>query len=99
MRMIQDMDESIPEQDQTPATPNIVRVDSPVSPPLEEVVEQFWTIGPEFTPADTQIAEPDRPLALLEKLGPSPFPRGSFPLVGFLATTYDKVSRFALQKS
>ena len=32
---------------------------------------------------------------ILKKLGPSPFERGGFPLVGFLATVYEKVGRDA----
>lgn len=34
---------------------------------------------------------------VLKKLGPLPFPRGSFPIVGFLATLYDHVSTHAAQ--
>lgn len=30
---------------------------------------------------------------ILKRLGPSPFERGGFPLVGFLATVYEKVGR------
>lgn len=44
------------------------------------------------------LKPPPKPLATLEKLGPSPFERGSFPLIGFLATTYDKVTQFALER-
>jgi hypothetical protein len=45
------------------------------------------------------IQPPARPLAILEKLGSSPFERGQFPFIGFLATTYEKVSTFALERS
>ena len=45
------------------------------------------------TPADV-----DGLAAALEQLGPSPFARGGFPLIGFLATTYDKVGRYALER-
>lgn len=48
--------------------------------------------------AGIAIKPPHKPLATLEKLGPSPFERGRFPLIGFLATTYDKVSQFALER-
>lgn len=34
---------------------------------------------------------------VLKKLGPLPFPRGNFPIVGFLATLYDHVSTHAAQ--
>lgn len=58
----------------------------------------YWELGPEFFDVSISIAPPERPLELLEKLGPSPFERGAFPLVGFLASTYDKVSRDALAR-
>jgi len=59
--------------------------------------EDFWSCGAGFADATVSIAAPDRTLALLEKLGPSPFERGGFPVIGFLATTYDKVTRYALE--
>lgn len=59
---------------------------------------RFWTCGTGFDTVQPQVTPPEAPLALLEKLGPSPFERGGFPLIGFLATTYEKVSRFALEK-
>lgn len=58
----------------------------------------FWSCGAGFDSVQPHIEPTDTPLALLEKLGPSPFERGGFPLIGFLATTYEKVSRFALEK-
>ena len=70
----------------------------PPSPPLDEQVDRFWEVGPEFDAIDVRITPPDEPLALLEQLGTSPFERGEFPLIGFLATTYDKVSRYALER-
>jgi uncharacterized Zn finger protein len=71
----------------------------PASPPLEEMVDRFWETGPEFDEVIVHVEPPVRPLALLEQLGPSPFERGGFPVIGFLATTYDKVSRYALERS
>jgi uncharacterized Zn finger protein len=68
------------------------------SPPLESCLDRFWEAGPELETVQVQIAPPATPLDLLERLGPSPFPRGGFPLIGFLATTYDKVSRYALER-
>ena len=53
---------------------------------------------PEFDGITIKVEPPDRPLTLLERLGPSPFERGGFPVIGFLATTYDKVSRYALER-
>ena len=70
----------------------------PTSPPIEKCVDSFWETGESFESVVVTIHPPERPLAVLEDLGPSPFPRGSFPLVGFLATTYDKVSRYALER-
>jgi hypothetical protein len=35
---------------------------------------------------------------VLERLGPSPFPRSGFPLMGFLATLYDHVAEYARQR-
>lgn len=35
----------------------------------------------------------------LTRLGPPPFPRGSFPLLGFLATLYDHVAQGASPSS
>ncbi len=70
----------------------------PTSPPVEEMIDRFWESGPELDTVEVRIEPPETPLALLEQLGPSPFPRGGFPLVGFLATTYDKVSRYALER-
>ena len=71
----------------------------PTSPPLEDVIGQFWNLGPDFASVEVHVEPPAQPLAILEKLGPSPFERGSFPLIGFLATTYDKVSRYALDRA
>ena len=68
------------------------------SPPVEEVIDRFWEVGPELDSVRIRIEPPARPLALLEQLGPSPFERGGFPGIGFLATTYDKVSRYALER-
>ncbi len=68
------------------------------SPPLEDTLDRFWDAGPELESVDIRIEPTDRSLAILEELGPSPFERGGFPLIGFLATTYDKVSRYALER-
>ncbi len=71
---------------------------SPKVPSAEEFLDRFWECGPELDEISIQIEPPEAPLEILEKLGPSPFPRGSFPVIGFLATTYDKVSRYALER-
>ncbi|MDO8632373.1 MAG: hypothetical protein Q7R41_17970 [Phycisphaerales bacterium] len=60
---------------------------------------RFWGNAAEIEAIEVRIEPPEKPLAILEALGPSPFERGGFPLIGFLATTYDKVSRYALECS
>lgn len=63
--------------------------------PLLECLDDFWCLG------IAQDALPDidlpstEPYDILKRLGPSPFESGSFPLIGFLASAYDRVSRFA----
>ena len=91
---------STPDQlaDAPPPSLKTVPTIYPTSPPVEEMIDRFWESGPEIDAVDVRIEPPETPLALLEQLGPSPFPRGGFPLVGFLATTYDKVSRYALER-
>ena len=92
------MSETQENAQQIPPSLKIVPTVFPTSPALDEVIDSFWDAGPEFESVQIRIEPPDRPLALLEQLGPSPFERGSFPLIGFLATTYDKVSRYALKR-
>ncbi|MFQ5590488.1 MAG: hypothetical protein ACE5HE_04920 [Phycisphaerae bacterium] len=87
-----------PADHHVPHPPDIVPTIYPVSPPIDELLDRFWEAGPELETVETRLEPPDRPLALLEKLGPSPFARGGFPIIGFLATTYDRVSRYALQR-
>ena len=84
--------------EEVPPSLKIVPTIYATSPRVEEQIERFWDAGPDLESVRTCIEEPLAPLALLECLGPSPFERGGFPVVGFLATTYDKVSRYALQR-
>ena len=93
--MMSELDRESPE---ALSTLKIVPTIYPTSPPLEEVMDRFWETGPAFDSIEIRIEPVEKPLALLEKLGPSPFQRGGFPLIGFLATTYDKVSRYALER-
>ena len=86
-----------PSEERAPPMEAIATIHPP-SPPLEEVVERFWEAGAELETIPIRIEPPDQPMAVLEQLGPSPFPRGPFPLIGFLATTYEKVSRYALRR-
>jgi len=84
--------------DAPPPSLKIVPTIYPTSPPVEAEVDRFWQSGPELEKVSVRVEPPERPLALLERLGPSPFTRGGFPLIGFLATTYDKVGRYALER-
>ena len=85
--------------DALPPALRIVPTIYPTSPPAEDMPNQFWNMGEGFRAVKVTISPPEKPLQLLEKLGPSPFERGGFPLVGFLATTYEKVSRYALVRA
>jgi hypothetical protein len=70
----------------------------PPSPPIEELLDRFWETGPDFEKVEVRIAPPDAPLEILKQLGPSPFERGGFPLIGFLASTYDRISQYTLER-
>ena len=84
--------------DEMPPSLKIVPTIYPTSPPVEEVVDRFWSLGVEFDSVQVLIDPPEKPLVLLEQLGPPPFEPCGFPVIGFLSTTYDKVSRYALQR-
>ena len=66
---------------------------------LCDLYQEFWGDSCKIESVVITIQPPMKPLVMLEKLGPSPFERGSFPLIGFLATTFDKVSHFALERA
>lgn len=56
---------------------------------------QFWSLGgalPETPPHDSS---PQPEPSMLEQLGASPFELGGFPLIGFLATVYEKCAHEA----
>ncbi len=69
------------------------------SPPLEQCVDTFWLPGVplEELPAGPPPA-PD-PYEILKRLGPSPFEGSSFPLIGFLASVYERVGRLARERT
>lgn len=69
------------------------------NPPVSDEHKDFWGDAREIEKIIITVRPPSAPLAILEKLGPSPFERGGFPLIGFLATTFDKVSQFALERA
>lgn len=59
---------------------------------------QFWSLGaalPETPPHDPS-GQPEP--SMLEQLGASPFERGGFPLIGFLATVYEKCAHEAQRR-
>ncbi|MGB0715208.1 MAG: hypothetical protein ACPGXK_04975 [Phycisphaerae bacterium] len=87
-----------PDTGSPPPTLHVIPTIYPTSSALEEEVDQFWDLGEQFDAVSVDIQLPETPLEILEQLGPSPFPRGRFPLIGFLATTYDKVSRYAMER-
>ncbi len=64
------------------------------APPLSPVA--FWT-SPPLDDLDIPIEPPEVSSPLLRRLGASPFPGGSFPLIGLLATCYEIASRDALR--
>lgn len=66
---------------------------------MNEECTHCWGDSAAIDQIAIDIRPPEKPLSTLEKLGPSPFERGGFPLIGFLATTYDKVSQYALERA
>jgi hypothetical protein len=71
----------------------------PTSLPVEQMLDRFWMTGPAFDKVRIRVEPPEVPLAILKQLGSSPFERGGFPVIGFLATTYERVSRYALERA
>lgn len=67
--------------------------------PEANLQREFWGDLDAIDSVKIGVKPPVKPLAILETLGPSPFERGRFPLIGFLATTFDKVSQFALERA
>jgi len=92
------VNQNIDATESMPPSLKVVPTIYPTSNTLEEDLSHFWNAGPEFDSIKIKTEEPPQPLALLKRLGPSPFPGGGFPLIGFLATTYDKVSRYAMER-
>ncbi len=93
------MSEAQSEYNEMPPALKVVPTVYPTSPPICEQLDGFWEPGPDFDNVRLHVEPPATPLAILESLGPSPFEPGGFRLIGFLATTYDKVSRYALERS
>ena len=53
-------------------------------------VQSFWH-GDHGHPVPPRPTAPSDETTALERLGALPFPRGGFPLLGFLASVYDHV--------
>jgi hypothetical protein len=51
--------------------------------------ESFWQPA---EPLPEAPALPPETPSVLERLGPSPFPKSGFPFLGFLATVYDHIA-------
>ena len=69
------------------------------SPPLRECLDAFWSPAVPFDELPAIPAPPDEPYEILKRLGPSPFAGSNFPLIGFFASAYERVSRFARERS
>jgi hypothetical protein len=59
-------------------------------PVLSENSDDFFRAGEDIDVLELPDNSQQPPV--LERLGPSPFPKGKFPFLGFLATVYDHVS-------
>jgi hypothetical protein len=58
---------------------------------MTETDSNFYKCGEGIDALD-ELAGHEPPKSALEQLGPSPFPRSGFPLLGFLATLYEHVA-------
>jgi len=67
-------------------------------PSLEDCMDRFWSAGPTFEELPDPPPLPDEPFDILKRLGPSPFSGGGFPLIGFFASAYERVSRLARER-
>jgi hypothetical protein len=60
---------------------------------LPSAPASFWAAGVDLDDFEARPEAPSMPV--LPRLGPPPFPRGGFPLLGFLATVYEHVAQSA----
>jgi hypothetical protein len=70
---------------------DVPRESTPPTPPGDP--RTFWSAAGDLEALKPPVRGESVPT--LERLGPSPFPRSGFPLIGFLATVYDHVAAFA----
>ena len=68
-------------------------------PPLEDCLDSFWSASVPLEDLPEIRLRISEPFEILKRLGPSPFEGGGFPLIGFFATAYERVSRFARQRA
>ncbi len=68
------------------------------APELSECAPTFYDAGPGLDLLETPLRAPEVSHPLLRRLGPSPFNKGKFPLVGLLATCYDTISEAVIKK-
>ncbi len=66
--------------------------------PLESDLDRFWQVGSGLGGVDTTPRAPKVKHAILRRLGPSPWGKGGFPLIGLLASCYEAVSGAALEE-
>jgi len=76
--------------------PHLAGVSDRSNKALEESIESFWTAPDSLRQIDLPIEPPEVSHPLLRRMGPSPFPKAKFPIVGLLATVYDLISRDAI---
>jgi uncharacterized Zn finger protein len=67
------------------------------APSLDENLDAFWDEPVGLDEIDTTPRKAEVRHPLLRRLGPSPFTKGKFPLVGLLATCYDIVAEAAVK--
>ena len=68
-------------------------------PPLQECLDHFWTMKESAEADHPDARQTFAPYDVLKRLGPSPFQGSTFPLIGFLASAYERVSRFAGERT
>ena len=66
---------------------------------MDECLDAFWSPAVPLDELPGIPPAPDEPYEILKRLGPSPFAGSNFPLIGFFASAYERVSRFARERS
>ena len=68
-------------------------------PRLEDCIDSFWAPAVPLEDLPRMPPLPEESHEILKRLGPSPFAGSSFPLIGFFATAYERVSRFTRERT